>query len=99
LHHDILLKTGAGVVCLRAAPAGTGAIVGGAMRALFEALGVQDVVGKSIGTSNYHNVIRATFEALRQVSPPRYVASKLGKKLSEINERRGIRKPREGVPS
>lgn len=96
LHHDIYLKTGAGRVCLRSAPAGTGVIVGGAMRSVFEARGVQDVVGKSIGTSNYHNVVRATFEALRQVCPPRQIAGKLGKKLSEINERRAAKPRREG---
>jgi small subunit ribosomal protein S5 len=88
LHHDVSVKIGAGRVCLRSAPAGTGVIVGGAMRAVFEALGVHDVVGKSIGTSNYNNVVKATFDALRQIHQPRYIASKLGKKLSEINERR-----------
>lgn len=95
LHHDIYLKTGAGRVCLRSASAGTGVIVGGAMRAVFEALGVQDVVGKSIGTGNYHNVVRATFEALKAITPPRQIASKLGKKLSEINERRKMKIVRE----
>ena len=84
LHHDIQGRYGAGRVVLRAAPAGTGIIAGGPMRAVFETLGVQDVVTKSIGTSNPHNMIRATFEALKRVQSPRAVASKRGKKVSEL---------------
>ena len=84
LHHDIQGRYGAGRVVLRAAPPGTGIIAGGPMRAVFETLGVQDVVTKSIGTSNPHNMIRATFEALKRVQSPRAVASKRGKKVSEL---------------
>jgi len=84
LHHDISGRFGAGRVTLRAAPAGTGIIAGGPMRAIFEALGVQDVVAKSIGTSNPHNMIKATFEALRNVHAPRSIAAKRGKKVAEI---------------
>jgi small subunit ribosomal protein S5 len=84
LHHDINGRFGAGRVHLRAAPAGTGIIAGGPMRAIFEALGVQDVVAKSIGTSNPHNMIKATFEALRNVHAPRSIAAKRGKKVAEI---------------
>jgi small subunit ribosomal protein S5 len=71
-------------VLLRAAEAGTGIIAGGPMRAVFEALGVQDVVAKSVGTSNPHNMIRATFEALERSASPRMVAQRRGKKVSDI---------------
>jgi len=84
LHHDIKGLFGAGNVLLRAAPAGTGIIAGGPMRAIFEALGVQDVVAKSIGSSNPHNMIKATFEALKQVEGPRAVAARRGKRVSDI---------------
>ena len=84
LHHDINGRYGAGRVVLRAAPAGTGIIAGGPMRAIFEALGVHDVVAKSIGTSNPHNMIKATFDALQNLSAPRSIAAKRGKKVSEI---------------
>ncbi|MEQ8333316.1 30S ribosomal protein S5 [Nisaea sp.] len=84
LHHDIGGRFGAGHVILRSAPAGTGIIAGGPMRAIFEALGMQDVVAKSTGTSNPHNMIKATFEALKNVRSPRAVAAKRGKKVAEI---------------
>lgn len=84
LHHDIKGHYGAGNVVLRAAPAGTGIIAGGPMRAIFEALGVQDVVSKSVGTSNPHNMIKATFEALSRCASPRMVAQRRGKKVSDI---------------
>ncbi len=84
LHHDIRGHFGAGRVLLRAAEAGTGIIAGGPMRAVFEALGVQDVVAKSVGTSNPHNMIRATFEALGRSASPRMVAQRRGKKVSDI---------------
>ncbi len=84
LHHDINGRFGAGRVTLRAAPAGTGIIAGGPMRAIFEALGVHDVVAKSLGTSNPHNMIKATFDALTNVQSPRAIASKRGKKVAEI---------------
>ena len=88
LHHDVNGHFGAGRVVLRAAKPGTGIIAGGPIRAIFEALGVQDVVAKSIGTSNPHNMIKATFEALTHVVSPRAVAARRGKKVSEILGRR-----------
>ena len=75
---------GAGRVVLRSAPPGTGIIAGGPMRAVFETLGVQDVVAKSVGTSNPHNMIKATFEAFSSMNSPRSIASKRGKKVSDI---------------
>src|ERR1700733_2383716 len=84
LHHDIVGHYGAGEVVVRAAPHGTGVIVGGPMRAIFEALGVQDVVAKSVGTSNPHNMIKATFQALDRSVSPRSVATRRGKKVSDI---------------
>ena len=88
LHHDVSGHYGAGTVIVRAAPQGTGIIAGGPMRAIFEALGVQDVVAKSVGTSNPHNMIKATFDALVNVASPRQVAAKRGKKVGEILGRR-----------
>ncbi|MCX7343818.1 MAG: 30S ribosomal protein S5 [Proteobacteria bacterium] len=88
LHHDVKARCGAGIVVLRAAPAGTGVIAGGPMRAVFEALGIHDVVSKSNGTNNYHNMVRATFQALESVSSPKVIASKLGKKISDVLVRR-----------
>jgi small subunit ribosomal protein S5 len=84
LHHDIIGHYGAGEVVLRAAPQGTGIIAGGPMRAIFEALGVQDIVAKSVGTSNPHNMIKATFHALDRSVSPRSVATRRGKKVSDI---------------
>jgi small subunit ribosomal protein S5 len=84
LHHDISGYFGAGNVILRAAPQGTGVIAGGPMRAIFEALGVHDVVAKSLGSSNPHNMIKATFEALKSIEGPRMVAARRGKRVSEI---------------
>ena len=84
LHHDMKGHYGAGRVVLRSAPPGTGIIAGGPMRAVFETLGVQDVVAKSVGTSNPHNMIKATFEAFSFMNSPRSIASKRGKKVSEI---------------
>ena len=88
LHHDIADSYGAGKVIIRAAKAGTGIIAGGPMRAIFEALGVQDVVAKSVGSSNPHNMIKATFEALTHVTSPRAVAARRGKKVNEVLGRR-----------
>lgn len=88
LHHDSKGRHGAGKVVLRAAPAGTGIIAGGAMRAVFEMLGVQDVVAKSVGSTNPYNVIRATFDALKRQENPRAVAARRNKKVSEIVSRR-----------
>jgi small subunit ribosomal protein S5 len=84
LHHDVHGHYGSGRVVLRAAPPGTGIIAGGPMRAVFEALGVHDVVTKSIGSSNPHNMVRATFGALASLMSPRSVASRRGKKVGEI---------------
>src|SRR5690242_8864700 len=84
LHHDGNGHFGAGRVTVRSAPQGTGIIAGGPMRAIFEALGVQDVVAKSVGTSNPHNMIKATFEALQRSVSPRSVAARRGKKVSDI---------------
>jgi small subunit ribosomal protein S5 len=88
LHHDVAGRHGAGKVVLRSAPAGTGIIAGGPMRAVFESLGVQDVVAKSMGTSNPYNMVRATFDALKQETSPRSVAARRGKKVSDILARR-----------
>lgn len=88
LHHDVIGRFGAGLVVLRAAPAGTGIIAGGPMRAVFETMGVQDVVAKSIGTSNPHNMVKATFQALSQSQSPRSVAARRGKKVGDIVARR-----------
>src|SRR6202167_1056498 len=88
LHHDGAGRWGAGKIMMRAAPPGTGIIAGGPMRAVLEALGVQDVVGKRMGSSNPYNMVRATFEALKVQASPRQVASKRGKKVADIIGRR-----------
>lgn len=88
LDHDSRGQHGAGKVLVRSAPPGTGIIAGGAMRAVFEMLGVQDVVAKSMGSTNPYNVIRATFDALGRQESPRTVAARRGKKPAEINARR-----------
>lgn len=88
LHHDIAGRHGAGRVYLRAAPAGTGIIAGGPMRAVFESLGVADVVTKSIGTSNPYNMVRATFEALKEQTSPKSVAQRRGRKVADLMARR-----------
>lgn len=88
LHHDSAGRHGSGKVVLRAAPAGTGVIAGGAMRAVFEMLGVHDVVAKSLGSANPYNVVRATFDALKEQENPRSVAARRNKKVSEIVSRR-----------
>jgi small subunit ribosomal protein S5 len=84
LHHDVSGHFGAGHVILRAAPSGTGIIAGGPMRAVFETLGIQDIVAKSIGSSNPHNMIKATFAALSSIQAPRQVAAKRGKRVGDI---------------
>ena len=88
LHHDIAGRHGAGRVYLRAAPAGTGIIAGGPMRAVFETLGIQDVVAKSIGSSNPYNMVRATFDALKHQDSPRSVAARRSIKVSTLQARR-----------
>lgn len=89
LHHDLYAACGAAKVLMRAAPTGTGIIAGGAMRAVFEALGIQDVVSKSLGTNNRSNLVRATMQALTSMMSPRQVAVNRGKKVSDIVGRRG----------
>jgi small subunit ribosomal protein S5 len=88
LHHDVNGRHGAGKVILRAAPAGTGIIAGGPMRAVFETLGMQDVVAKSLGSSNPYNLVRATFDALKREDSPRSVAARRGLKVSSLQTRR-----------
>jgi small subunit ribosomal protein S5 len=91
LHHDIKGHFGAGLVVMRPAGQGTGIIAGGPMRAIFESLGIQDVVAKSVGTSNPYNMIKATFEGLQRSASPRMVAQRRGKKVSELlGERRDV---------
>jgi small subunit ribosomal protein S5 len=87
LHHDMEGRHGAGKVVMRSAVAGTGIIAGGPMRAVFEMLGLQDVVAKSIGTSNPYNMVRATIDGLKQETSPRQVAARRGKKVAEILRR------------
>ncbi len=89
LHHDGNGHFGAGRVTLRSAPQGTGIIAGGPMRAIFESLGVADVVTKSVGTSNPYNMIRATFEALVEQTSPKSVAQRRGKKIADLLGRGG----------
>ena len=84
LHHDVVGRFGAGKVILRSASPGTGIIAGGPMRALFESLGIKDVVAKSTGTSNPHNMLKATFDAFKQSESPKSVAAKRSKKISEV---------------
>ena len=88
LHHDAMGHFGAGRVYVRSAPQGTGIIAGGPMRAVFESLGVADVVTKSVGTSNPYNMVRATFEALGDQTSPKSVAQRRGRKLAELMARR-----------
>ena len=89
IHHDIVGRFGAGKVILRAAAPGTGIIAGGPVRAVCEVLGVKDIVAKSMGTSNAHNVIRATMKALLKQNSPKQISSIRNKKISEIIEKRG----------
>jgi small subunit ribosomal protein S5 len=88
VHHDIVGKFGSAKVILRAAPSGTGIIAGGALRAVFECLGVQDVVVKSVGTSNPNNMVLACFNAFENITSPKEIADKRNKKIGEIVGRR-----------
>ena len=88
LHHDINGRFDSGKVTLRSAPSGTGVIAGGPMRSIFEALGIKDIVAKSVGSSNPHNMIRATFEALKSASSPKLISIRRGLKVNEITKRR-----------
>lgn len=90
IHHDIFAKFGSGKVYLRSAPAGTGVIAGGPMRAIFECAGIHDIVAKSVGTSNPYNMIAATFVALKQLLSPKLVAERRSKEISEIIKRRNL---------
>jgi len=87
LHHNIEGRFGAGRVVLRTAVAGTGIIAGGPLRAVFETLGIGDVVAKSLGSRNPHNMVKATFAALERCASPRSVANRRGKKVSELFRR------------
>ncbi len=94
LHHDVQARFGAGEVVLRSAAAGTGIIAGGPMRAVFETLGIADVVAKSIGSRNPHNMVKATFAELERCASPRSVASRRGKKVADLL---GKREPSPGA--
>ena len=95
LHHDMEGRHGAGKVVMRTAVAGTGIIAGGPMRAVFEMLGLQDVVAKSIGSSNPYNMIRATIDGLQRETSPRQVAQRRGKKVADILKKTGAEAPAE----
>lgn len=88
LHHDVIGRHGAGRVILRTAPQGTGIIAGGPMRAVFESVGMQDVVAKSLGSSNPYNLVRATFDALKNEDSPRSIAARRNLKVSSLQARR-----------
>ena len=88
LHHDIYSKSGSGKILMRSAPTGTGIIAGGAMRAVCEVLGIQDVVAKSLGSANPHNVLKALITGLKNQSSPKLLSSIRGKKISEIIKQR-----------
>ena len=89
IHHDVKAKDGSGKIVLRAASKGTGIIAGGPVRAVCEVLGVKDIVAKSMGTSNAHNVIRATMKALLKQNSPKQISAIRNKKIAEIVEKRG----------
>ena len=89
LHHDVYGKEGSGKVLLRSAPKGTGIIAGGPIRAVCEVVGIKDIVSKSLGSSNPHNVIRACMKALRSQNSPKNISTLRGKKISEVVEKRG----------
>jgi len=99
IHHDIKGHFGAGRVVMRTAPMGTGIIAGGPMRAVFECLGVQDVVAKVVGTNNPYNMVNATLEALKFMQSPRQVASRRGKKISDVVAQREGTKAGEAAAS
>lgn len=90
IHHDVIGRYGAGYVQLRSAPPGTGIIAGGPLRAVFEALGIQDIVAKAIGSNNPYNMVNAAFEAFKIMESPRTVATRRGKKVSEIVSNRDV---------
>lgn len=92
LHHDVKARFGAGRVIMRTAEAGTGVIAGGPLRAVFEALGVQDIVAKSVGSSNPYNMVKAALSAFAEMESPRTVANRRGKRVNEILGRKGTGK-------
>ncbi|MCL2439578.1 MAG: 30S ribosomal protein S5 [Alphaproteobacteria bacterium] len=95
LHHDIIADFGAGKVILRSAKAGTGIIAGGPMRAIFEVVGIKDIVSKSQGSNNPHNMLKATFAALESIASPKSVAARRGLKMSDLIARRDGKKAAE----
>jgi small subunit ribosomal protein S5 len=84
IHHDISARFGAGKVIMRSAPGGTGVIAGGPMRAVFDCVGIQDIVAKAVGSSNPYNMVNATLAALEKMESPRQIAARRGKKVSDI---------------
>jgi len=90
IHHDVIGRYGAGCVHLRAAPPGTGIIAGGPLRAVFEAIGIQDIVAKAVGSNNPYNMVNAAFEAFKMMESPRSVATRRGKKVSDIVSNRDV---------
>lgn len=90
IHHDVVGRYGAGCVHLRTAPPGTGIIAGGPLRAVFEAIGIQDIVAKAIGSNNPYNMVNAAFEAFKIMESPRSVANRRGKKVSDIVSNRDV---------
>ena len=99
LHHDIEGRHGAGKVIMRTAPEGTGIIAGGPMRAVFEMLGIKDIVAKSTGSQNPYNMIRATMDGLQKLQSPRQVASRRGKKVSDILPKRDAAPAEDAAPA
>ena len=97
IHHDVKGRHGAGKVFMRSAPQGTGIIGGGPMRAVFEALGIQDIVSKAIGSNNPYSMVNATFEALKNMQSPRHVAARRNKKVSDIVSAREVTKGHEAA--
>ena len=98
IHHDIRGRHGAGKVLLRSAPQGTGIIAGGPMRAVFEALGIQDIVAKAIGSNNPYSMVNATFAALKEMQSPRHVAARRNKKVSDIVVNREVDRSQSAAP-
>jgi len=92
IHHDVKGRHGAGKVLLRSAPQGTGIIAGGPMRAVFEAVGIQDIVSKAIGSNNPYSMVNATFEALKQMQSPRQIAGRRNKKVGDVVSNRELAK-------
>lgn len=99
VHHDVKARFGAGKVLLRSAPQGTGIIAGGPMRAVFEAVGIQDIVAKAIGSNNPYSMVNATFEALKEVQSPRHVAARRNQKVSDIVSNREVMQGSKDAPA